>query len=114
MATQPPPWWIRDLAAEMGENEENIRKLSYKLAQLSYVAAIVKDRYVSHHYLVNMATAVRQHTAQHQKLETAEFRDISQLGRKVAIQLLEYFDKIGFTKRKFNYRELKDQDLLQD
>lgn len=114
MATHSQPWWIRDLAAEMGENEENIRKLSYKLAQLSYIAAIVKDRYVSHHYLVNMATAVRQHTAQHQKLETAEFRDISQLGRKVAIQLLEYFDKIGFTKRKFNYRELKDQDLLQD
>ncbi|PST90168.1 selenocysteine-specific translation elongation factor [Photobacterium sp. NCIMB 13483] len=114
MATHPQPWWIRDLASEMGENEDSLRKLSYKLAQLSYVAAIVKDRYVSHQYLVQMATAVRQHTTQHQKLETAEFRDISQLGRKVAIQLLEYFDKIGFTKRKFNYRELKDQDLLQE
>ncbi|PSU56012.1 selenocysteine-specific translation elongation factor [Photobacterium phosphoreum] len=114
MTTDPQPWWIRDLASEMGENEESLRKLGYKLAQLSYVAAIVKDRYVTHQYLVKMATEVRQHTAQYQKLETAEFRNISQLGRKVAIQLLEYFDKIGFTKRKFNYRELKDQDLLQD
>ena len=114
MTTDPQPWWIRDLASAMGENEESLRKLGYKLAQLSYVAAIVKDRYVTHQYLVKMATEVRQHTAQYQKLETAEFRNISQLGRKVAIQLLEYFDKIGFTKRKFNYRELKDQDLLQD
>lgn len=114
MTTDPQPWWIRDLASAMDENEESLRKLGYKLAQLSYVAAIVKDRYVSHQYLVQMATEIRQHTAQHQKLETAEFRNISQLGRKVAIQLLEYFDKIGFTKRKFNYRELKDQDLLQD
>ena len=114
MTTDPQPWWIRDLASAMGENEESLRKLGYKLAQLSYVAAIVKDRYVTHEYLVKMATEVRQHTAQYQKLETAEFRNISQLGRKVAIQLLEYFDKIGFTKRKFNYRELKDQDLLQD
>ncbi|PSU27813.1 selenocysteine-specific translation elongation factor [Photobacterium phosphoreum] len=114
MTTDPQPWWIRDLASEIGEDEESLRKLGYKLAQLSYVAAIVKDRYVSHQYLVQMATEIRQHTAQHQKLETAEFRNISQLGRKVAIQLLEYFDKIGFTKRKFNYRELKDQDLLQD
>lgn len=114
MTTDPQPWWIRDLASAMGENEESLRKLGYKLAQLSYVAAIVKDRYVTHQYLVQMATEIRQHTAQHQKLETAEFRNISQLGRKVAIQLLEYFDKIGFTKRKFNYRELKDQDLLQD
>lgn len=114
MTTDPQPWWIRDLASAMGENEESLRKLGYKLAQLSYVAAIVKDRYVTHQYLVKMATEVRQHTAQYQKLETAEFRNISQLGRKVAIQLLEYFDKISFTKRKFNYRELKDQDLLQD
>ncbi|MCD9492216.1 selenocysteine-specific translation elongation factor [Photobacterium phosphoreum] len=114
MTTDPQPWWIRDLASEIGEDEESLRKLGYKLAQLSYVAAIVKDRYVTHQYLVKMATEVRQHTAQYQKLETAEFRNISQLGRKVAIQLLEYFDKIGFTKRKFNYRELKDQDLLQD
>lgn len=114
MVADPQPWWIRDLASAMGENEESLRKLGYKLAQLSYVAAIVKDRYVTHQYLVKMATEVRQHTAQYQKLETAEFRNISQLGRKVAIQLLEYFDKIGFTKRKFNYRELKDQDLLQD
>ncbi|PSV10670.1 selenocysteine-specific translation elongation factor [Photobacterium kishitanii] len=113
MISDPQPWWVRDLAAEIGEDENDIRKLNYKLAQLSYVAAIVKDRYVTHQYLVQMATEVRQHTAQHQKLETAEFRNISQLGRKVAIQLLEYFDKIGFTKRKFNYRELKDQDLLQ-
>ena len=114
MVADPQPWWIRDLASEIGEDEAILRKLGYKLAQLSYVAAIVKDRYVSHQYLVHMATEIRQHTAQHQKLETAEFRNISQLGRKVAIQLLEYFDKIGFTKRKFNYRELKDQDLLQD
>ncbi|WP_413525026.1 selenocysteine-specific translation elongation factor [Photobacterium phosphoreum] len=114
MTTDPQPWWIRDLASEIGEDEESLRKLGYKLAQLSYVATIVKDRYVTHQYLVKMATEVRQHTAQHQKLETAEFRNISKLGRKVAIQLLEYFDKIGFTKRKFNYRELKDQDLLQD
>lgn len=114
MTTDPQPWWIRDLASEIGEDEESLRKLGYKLAKLSYVAAIVKDRYVTHQYLVKMATEVRQHTAQYQKLETAEFRNISQLGRKVAIQLLEYFDKIGFTKRKFNYRELKDQDLLQD
>ncbi|SMY18185.1 selenocysteine-specific translation elongation factor [Photobacterium aquimaris] len=113
MLANPQPWWVRDLAAEISADENEIRKLSYKLAQLSYVAAIVKDRYVTHDYLVKMAIQVRQHTAQYQKLETAEFRNISQLGRKVAIQLLEYFDKIGFTKRKFNYRELKDQDLLQ-
>ncbi|KJG02395.1 selenocysteine-specific translation elongation factor [Photobacterium angustum] len=107
------PWWVRDLANECDLDEDELRALSYKLAQLGYISAIVKDRYVSHDYLISIANRVRAHIGHHQKLETAEFRTISQLGRKVAIQILEYFDKIGFTKRKFNYRELRDEGLLK-
>ena len=67
----------------------------------------------THEYLIHIANAVRKHIEQNQKLETADFRNLSQLGRKVAVQILEYLDKIGFTKRKFNYRELRDEDLLK-
>ncbi|WP_236690690.1 SelB domain-containing protein [Photobacterium angustum] len=113
MQQNSTPWWVRDLANECDLDEEELRALSYKLAQLGYISAIVKDRYVSHDYLISIANRVRAHIGHHQKLETAEFRTISQLGRKVAIQILEYFDKIGFTKRKFNYRELRDEGLLK-
>ncbi|MCG3863141.1 MULTISPECIES: selenocysteine-specific translation elongation factor [unclassified Photobacterium] len=114
MQQNPTPWWVRDLANECDFDEDELRSLSYKLAQLGYISAIVKDRYVSHDYLISIANRVREHIEHHQKLETAEFRTISQLGRKVAIQILEYFDKIGFTKRKFNYRELRDEALLKE
>ncbi|WP_318437937.1 selenocysteine-specific translation elongation factor [Photobacterium leiognathi] len=113
MQTSQEPWWVRDLANACDIGEDELRTLSYKLAQLGYISAIVKDRYVTHEYLIYIANAVRKHIEQNQKLETADFRNLSQLGRKVAVQILEYLDKIGFTKRKFNYRELRDEDLLK-
>ncbi|WP_305459729.1 SelB domain-containing protein [Photobacterium leiognathi] len=113
MLTSQEPWWVRDLANACDIDEDELRTLSYKLAQLGYISAIVKDRYVTHEYLIHIANAVRKHIEQNQKLETADFRNLSQLGRKVAVQILEYLDKIGFTKRKFNYRELRDEDLLK-
>lgn len=108
------PHWVRDLATEFDLAEENIRQLSYKLAQLGYLSAIVKDRYCTYQQLHTMADLTREHIAQYEKVETAEFRTLTQLGRKVAIQILEYFDRIGFTKRKFNYRQLRDSELLKD
>lgn len=108
------PHWVRDLATEFDLAEENIRQLSYKLAQLGYISAIVKDRYCTYQQLHTMADLTREHIAQYEKVETAEFRTLTQLGRKVAIQILEYFDRIGFTKRKFNYRQLRDSELLKD
>ncbi|WP_305843551.1 selenocysteine-specific translation elongation factor [Photobacterium leiognathi] len=113
MQSTREPWWVRDLANACDIDEDELRTLSYKLAQLGYISAIVKDRYVTHEYLIHIANAVRKHIEQNQKLETANFRNLSQLGRKVAVQILEYLDKIGFTKRKFNYRELRDEDLLK-
>ncbi|WP_305838961.1 selenocysteine-specific translation elongation factor [Photobacterium leiognathi] len=113
MQTSQEPWWVRDLANACDIDEDELRTLSYKLAQLGYISAIVKDRYVTHEYLIHIANAVRKHIEQNQKLETADFRNLSQLGRKVAVQILEHLDKIGFTKGKFNYRELRDEDLLK-
>ena len=40
-------------------------------------------------------------------LQAAAFRDATGLGRKRAIQLLEFFDRVGFTRR------VKDQHLLR-
>jgi selenocysteine-specific elongation factor len=37
--------------------------------------------------------------AQHGAARAAEFRDRIGGGRKVAIQILEFFDRVGFTRR---------------
>jgi selenocysteine-specific elongation factor len=40
-------------------------------------------------------------------LQAASFRDATGLGRKRAIQLLEFFDRVGYTRR------VKDTHLLR-
>ena len=39
------PWWVRDLASELGEEESRVRALLRKAAQLGHVTAVVVDRY---------------------------------------------------------------------
>ncbi|EHH9176782.1 hypothetical protein J8477_003826, partial [Salmonella enterica] len=42
----------------------------------------------------------------------ADFRDRLNVGRKLAIQILEYFDRIGFTRRRGNDHLLRDALLF--
>jgi selenocysteine-specific elongation factor len=42
----------------------------------------------------------------------ADFRDTLNVGRKLAIQILEYFDRIGFTRRRGNDHILRDKALF--
>ena len=44
----------------------------------------------------------------------ADFRDRLGVGRKLAIQILEYFDRIGFTRRRGNDHLLRDALLFPE
>lgn len=108
------PLWIRDIAKACNREEKALRLFSYKLAQLGFITAIVKDRYCTNRALITIADIIRQKIAEEKKLETADFRNLTGLGRKVAVQLLEYFDKIGFTRRYQNHRLLRDEGLFKE
>lgn len=44
----------------------------------------------------------------------ADFRDRLNVGRKLAIQILEYFNRIGFTRRRSNDHLLRDSLLFPE
>ena len=44
----------------------------------------------------------------------ADFRDRLNVGRKLAIQILEYFNRIGFTRRRGNDHLLRDSLLFPE
>lgn len=44
----------------------------------------------------------------------ADFRDRLGVGRKLVIQILEYFDRIGFTRRRGNDYLLRDVLLFSE
>lgn len=107
-ADSSEPHWVRDLAAASDLEEEQLRQLLRKAARLGHVLAVVQDRYFAADSVQNMADIVRQLCQQHGHADAASFRNQLGCGRKLAIQILEFFDRSGFTRR------LADRHLLRE
>jgi selenocysteine-specific elongation factor len=93
------PPWVRDLARETRENEETVRALLRKLARLGELYQVVRDLFYEREVVHELARLVASAAAQHDGgLTAAAFRDATGLGRKRAIQILEFFDRVGYTR----------------
>jgi len=106
-------WWVRDMALKHDCDEEQMRQLLRKAAQSGEITAIVKDRYYSHGCLMRFADIIRQRAVQQQSTSAGDFRDQLGIGRKLAVQILEYFDRCGFTRRRGNEHLLRDEDMFR-
>lgn len=104
-------WWVRDLAAELGEDEAQVRTTLRKAAQLGHVTAVVVDRYYLSQRIEQFAALIRELDETQGSANAADFRDRLGVGRKLAIQVLEFFDRSGFTRRKGNQHLLRDGGL---
>lgn len=107
------PWWVRDLARETGQDEQRMRQLLRLAAQQGLITAIVKDRYYRRQSILAFADLIRSLDQERGSTCAADFRDRLGTGRKLAIQILEYFDRIGFTRRRGNDHVLRDSRLFE-
>lgn len=106
------PWWVRDLARETQQDEQTVRQLLRFAAQLGLVTAILKDRYYRNDRIQTFANMIRELDQTQGATSAADFRDRLGVGRKLAVQILEYFDRIGFTRRRGNDHLLRDKALF--
>ncbi|RJT27792.1 selenocysteine-specific translation elongation factor [Buttiauxella izardii] len=106
------PWWVRDLARETQQDEQAMRQLLRFAAQLGLVTAILKDRYYRNDRIQTFANLIRELDQTQDATSAADFRDRLGVGRKLAVQILEYFDRIGFTRRRGNDHLLRDKALF--
>ncbi|NVI83488.1 selenocysteine-specific translation elongation factor [Janthinobacterium sp. BJB401] len=115
------PPWTRDLARGFGLAEDETRKLLRKLAKAGQISQVVHDLFYHPSALAELAQLVRA-LAEKAELDeglahgsgavgAATFRDASGLGRKRAIQVLEFFDRVGYTRRVGNGHLLRPQAL---
>lgn len=110
-AGQFDPPWVRDVARETQAGEEPVRQLLKKLARQGQVFQVVKDLFYAAPamdalaaLLHTLAEAAAQNGG---AVEAHIFRDATGLGRKRAIQILEFFNRIGYTRR------VRDAHLLR-
>jgi selenocysteine-specific elongation factor len=89
------PPWVRDLAREFSVPEDAVRALLRKLARAGQLSQVVPDLFYHPAPLAELAGIVAGLT----EVQAASFRDATGLGRKRAIQILEFFDRVGYTRR---------------
>ncbi|WP_373819147.1 selenocysteine-specific translation elongation factor [Glaesserella sp.] len=102
--------WVRDIATALSVDETHMRNLLYKAGKLGYLVPIVKDRFLLHEQIVAFAQLIKDFIVQHGEISVNQLRDEIQYGRKLTVQLIEYFDRSGFLRRKGNVHLLRDQD----
>ena len=89
------PPWVRDLTREHAMPEAEVRRLLLKLAKTGELNQVVPDLFYHPQRLDELAQLV----ATLDEVQASSFRDATGLGRKRAIQILEFFDRVGYTRR---------------
>jgi selenocysteine-specific elongation factor len=106
------PPWVRELARQYVLPETSVRNLLLKLAKAGQISQIVPDLFYHPDVLAELAQLVAVLGAAGSNtsgntVSAAAFRDATGLGRKRAIQLLEFFDRVGYTRRLGNAHLLR-------
>jgi selenocysteine-specific elongation factor len=98
MGLRPPP--LGDLAALLQRPVPDTLQALQRLCDLGHLVQVARNRY----FLPETVDALMQvardtaAAASDGRFEAASFRDRSGVGRNLSIQLLEFFDRIGFTR----------------
>jgi selenocysteine-specific elongation factor len=93
------PPWVRDLAAALQQPEERVRQVLRKLVTQGAVHQVVPDLFYDRERIDELAAVASALARERGTVEAARYRDAIGLGRKRAIQILEYFDRVGYTRR---------------
>jgi len=101
------PPWVRELAARVHEPEDRVREVLRKQVTQGGVYQVVRDLFYDHERIAELAEIVGAATREHGGVNAARFRDPLGLGRKRAIQILEFFDRVGYTRRVRDARVLR-------
>jgi selenocysteine-specific elongation factor len=93
------PPWVRDLASAHGVPEDRMRELMRKLARQGELFQVVHDLFYHQEVIRELASIAAAEAGKNSgTVAAAPFRDVTGLGRKRAIQLLEFFDRVGYTR----------------
>ena len=104
--------WVRDLATGLSREENEMRNFLYKAGKLGYLTAVVKDRFFLTENIYGYARLVKKILLEQGSISVNQLRDELQFGRKLTVQLTEYFDRCGFLRRKGNTHILRDEDMF--
>lgn len=104
---------VRDIAGVLSYPEADIRHLFHRVARMGRVDEVSHDHFflrTTVHEMVQIAADIEAHAADGW-VTAAQFRDRLDGGRKVAILVLEFFDRHGVTLRRGTLRRIQPRYL---
>jgi len=93
------PPWVRDLAKDLVQPEPLVRGALIRASKRGETFQVVRDLFYHPSAIRELAAAAATLQDAAGEVRAASFRDRTKLGRKRAIQILEFFDRVGFTRR---------------
>jgi selenocysteine-specific elongation factor len=107
------PPWVRDLADELALPETATRQLMKRLAHIGELVEVAPDRFYRRAKVHEMAALLAEMCADAADgtVTAAAFRDRIGTGRKLAIIILEFFDRSGITLRRGDLRNIRRERL---
>lgn len=99
---------VRDFTELLGADEREIRRVLKLCARLGRVDQIRHDHFFTRATTAEMVEIIRQIAAEtdHGEFGAGVFRDRVNSGRKVAIEILDFFDRHGVTLRRGDLRRI--------
>ncbi len=107
---QPP--WVRDIARTLTAPEPQVRSLLQRVTLLGDTYEVMRDRFFTREAIAELARIVSELATENGAVTASQFRDHIGAGRKLAIRILEYFDKTGFSRRVGDAHCVRDPTLL--
>jgi selenocysteine-specific elongation factor len=104
---------VRDLAAALAIPEQQVRPLLKQLARMGQLDEIAPDHFFLRGTVAEIAHLLPELAARapNGEFSAAQLRDRLDNGRKVAIQILEFFDRHGLTARRGDLRRINPKRL---
>ena len=99
------PVSMHEVAEELDIKSNALNAFMRRLAGTGFVIQISQNRFLLPEAIQDLA-AMAELLANQKELTAAGFRNKSGIGRNMTIEILEFFDKAGFTKREGNTRHI--------
>ncbi|MDC0476320.1 selenocysteine-specific translation elongation factor [Alphaproteobacteria bacterium] len=100
------PLSLHQAAADLQVDMKTLEMTLKTASRIGEMVLIGKNRYAPTPFVAKLGVVAEQLAANSADgyFTTAEYRDQTKLGRNFAIEVLEYFDRVGFTERNGNTR----------
>jgi len=90
---------VREIAAGLDLELKTVEAFLARAVELGWLFRVADNRYFPPDVLAELAAMAEELAGDGEGFNAAAYRDRSGIGRNVTIEVLEFFDRIGFTRR---------------